>query len=119
MAFERIRAYFRWIGLFHWDPTPKGRIITLILNCIYVVFFIIAEVSIVYDLLYTSDTLGATFDCIFFIVTTHVFFGFYIFFAYQRDEYETTFNTLDTLIEKSEQFFVNITVFFGRTDFFI
>lgn len=99
MAFESLKYYQSVMGLW-----KNGRY-NLILNIIFIGFFINFVVTPMWFFLFTAQTIIEYSKCFYYMMSALLVLAWYSIFLHQRNDYAEVFADLERMIEKSKSMF--------------
>lgn len=93
--------HFRRIGIFIWAPNVSERDNTIFLNCALLFAYTVYMLTILFELIFYAETFGERSEGFLFSVGSILVFSWYIICVRKRQSYQTIFNQLNEIVEKS------------------
>lgn len=102
MTFKSLKFYLSLMGLW-----KRGEHYDLVLNLVFLGFFINFVVSSLWFFLFTAQTIIEFSKCFYYMMSAFLVLAWYSIYLYQRNEYAQVFVDLDTMMEKSKPMIQN------------
>lgn len=101
-SFVLLKFFYRFGGVLPFNSSYFGRVVTILINCIYYGICVMLFLSTFWYFLFGARAFSEYVECSYFFVSSLLMASWYSVYLWQRTKYVDLFSTLDAIIEQSK-----------------